>query len=286
MENMKLSYFTNDESFPLFVQFGGHDIPLRVHGHEDFFELVTVLGGSAEHIVDGERSVISKGDVFVIGSGISHGFDAPKSLRICNIMYRPEMLFAGDSDIRQIPGFHALFLLEPYFSSTQHFRSRLKLTPADFTLIEPLINTAQAEYTSNLPGGRTMVLSCVRQLAVVLSRLYDCPAKPREISGIADAAAFMETSYQQDIAISEVIERSHYSQRHFIRLFSAAYGMSPQRYLLDVRLRHAGTMLRDSRLPVTEVAASCGFSDPNYFSRVFRKYSGISPSEFRGERRG
>lgn len=285
MENMKLSYFTNDESFPLFVQFGVHDVPLFVHGHEDFFELVTVLGGSAEHIVDGERSVISKGDVFVIGSGISHGFDSPKSLRICNVMYRPEMLFAGDLDIRQIPGFHALFLLEPYFSSTQHFRSRLKLTPADFTLVEPLINTAHAEFISDSAGSRTMVLSCIRQLAVLLSRLYDCPARPREISGIADAAAFMESSYQQDISISEVIERSHYSQRHFIRLFSAAYGMSPQRYLLDVRLRHAGAILRDSRLPVTEIAASCGFGDPNYFSRVFRKYTGVSPSEFRGGRR-
>lgn len=73
MNDMKLSYFTNDESFPLFVQFGAHDVPLFVHGHEDFYELVTVLDGSAEHIVDGERSVISKGDVFVIGEWISHG---------------------------------------------------------------------------------------------------------------------------------------------------------------------------------------------------------------------
>ncbi|MFR0870610.1 MAG: cupin domain-containing protein [Oscillospiraceae bacterium] len=93
MNDMKLSYFTNDESFPLFVQFGAHDVPLFVHGHEDFYELVTVLDGSAEHIVDGERSVISKGDVFVIGNGISHGFDNTHGLRVCNIMYRPEMLF-------------------------------------------------------------------------------------------------------------------------------------------------------------------------------------------------
>ena len=82
MNDMKLSYFTNDESFPLFVQFGAHDVPLFVHGHEDFYELVTVLDGSAEHIVDGERSVISKGDVFVIGNGISHGFDNTHGLRV------------------------------------------------------------------------------------------------------------------------------------------------------------------------------------------------------------
>lgn len=284
MNNMKLSYFTNDESFPLFVQFGEHDIPLFNHGHEDFYELVTVLNGSAEHVVDGERSTISKGDVFVIGNGISHGFEEPHSLRICNIMYRPEMLFPGDSDIRQLPGFHALFLLEPYFSSTQHFQSRMKLTPADFTQIQPLLDIAEAEYTSSSPGRKTMLLAVVRQLAVILSRRYDCPEKPREISGIADAAAFMETSYADSISISDVIERSHYSQRHFIRLFTSAYGMTPQRYLLDVRIRHAGAMLRDSTLPVTEIALQCGFGDPNYFSRIFRKYTGNSPSEFRGTR--
>ncbi|MFR0870611.1 MAG: helix-turn-helix domain-containing protein [Oscillospiraceae bacterium] len=106
-----------------------------------------------------------------------------------------------------------------------------------------------------------MVLACVRQLAVILSRLYDCPAKPREISGMADAAAFMETHFAEAVPISEVIERSHYSQRHFIRLFSSAYGMTPQRYLLDVRIRHATSMLRDSGLSVTEIAMRCGFGD-------------------------
>lgn len=282
MKDMKLSFFTNDESFPLFVQFGGHDEDMFLHGHEDFFELVTVMSGSAVHVVDGERSEISKGDVFVIGNSIVHGFDEPKNFRICNIMYRPDMLFSGEQDIRQLPGFHALFLLEPYFSSTQHFQSRLKLTPADFSRIEPLLTLAESEYRSDNPGRKTLVLSVVRQLAVILSRLYDCPAKSQEISGIADAAAFMEQCYSQNIAISDVIERSHYSQRHFIRLFSSAYGMTPQKYLMNIRIRHACSMLRDSGLSVTEVAMRCGFSDPNYFSRIFRKYTGYSPTEFNG----
>lgn len=282
MYSMKLDFFTNDESFPLFIQFGGHDVEMFQHGHEDFYELVTVLSGSAEHIVDGERSLISKGDVFVIGKSIVHGFENPKDFRICNIMYRPDMLFSGEQDIRQLPGFHALFLLEPYFSSTQHFQSRLKLTPADFAQIQPLLDLAEAEYNSDNPGRRTLVLSVVRQLAVILSRLYDCPAKPREIAGIADAAAFMEAHYNENISISDAAARSHYSQRHFIRLFTSAYGVTPQKYLLNVRVRHACAMLRDSSLSVTETALRCGFSDSNYFSRIFKKHTGYSPSEFHG----
>lgn len=282
MKDMKLSYFTNDESFPLFVQFGGHDEDMFLHGHEDFYELVAVISGSAVHIVDGERSEISKGDVFVIGKSIIHGFEEPHNFRICNIMYRPDALFSGEQDIRQLPGFHALFLLEPYFSSTQHYQSRLRLSPADFAQIEPLLTLAESEYRSDNPGRKTMVMSVVRQLAVMLSRMYDCPAKSREIKGIAEAAAFMEQSYAQDITIGDVIRHSHYSQRHFIRLFSSAYGVTPQKYLMNVRIRHACTMLRESRLSVTEVAMRCGFSDSNYFSRIFKKHTGYSPSEFHG----
>ncbi|MGN1340787.1 MAG: helix-turn-helix domain-containing protein [Oscillospiraceae bacterium] len=282
MNYMKLNYFTNDESFPLFIQFGGHNEDMFLHAHEDFFELVTVMSGSAVHVVDGERSRISKGDVFVIGNSIVHGFEEPQDFRICNIMFRPDMLFSGEQDIRQLPGFHALFLLEPYFSSTQHFQSRLKLTPADFTQIEPLLNLAESEYRSDSPGRKTMVFAIIRQIAVMLARLYDCPAKSREITGIADAAAFMEQSYSQDMVLSDVIERSHYSQRHFIRLFTSAYGMTPQKYLMNVRIRHACSMLRDSGLSVTEIAMRCGFSDPNYFSRIFKKHTGYSPSEFHG----
>ena len=125
-----------------------------------------------------------------------------------------------------------------------------------------------------------MVLSLVRQLAVLLSRLYDCPAKPREIAGIADAAAFLEAHFNENISVSDAAERSHYSQRHFIRLFTSVYGVTPQKYLLNVRLRHASALLRDSSLSVTETALRCGFSDSNYFSRIFRKYTGSSPSDF------
>ena len=55
MFNMKLSFFTENESFPFFIQYGEHSENMGLHGHEDFSELVIVLSGHAEHIVDNER---------------------------------------------------------------------------------------------------------------------------------------------------------------------------------------------------------------------------------------
>ena len=137
------------------------------------------------------------------------------------------------------------------------------------------------EYSSSQPGKKSMLLSLFMQIVVQLSRLYDAPAKPREIRAMAEAAAFMENHYMEDISIEQVLEISHYSQRHFIRLFSAAYNTTPQKYLMNIRLRRAASLLKDTSLPITEIAMQCGFSDSNYFSRAFKKINGITPSQYR-----
>ena len=72
MEDMWLHYFTNDDSFPFFIQYGIHEDTMFMHGHADFSELVVVLDGSADHVVDNERFPVKKGDVFFIEAGTLH----------------------------------------------------------------------------------------------------------------------------------------------------------------------------------------------------------------------
>ncbi len=281
MEDMWLHYFTNDDSFPFFIQYGIHEDTMFMHGHADFSELVVVLDGSADHVVDNERFPVKKGDVFVMGKDIKHGYVNAKNFRICNIMFRPEALLDSDFDIKQYPGFHALFLLEAQVNNAQGFSSRLKLSHMHFSELEHLLDSTIEEYSAERHGKKTMLLSYFMQIVTRLSRLYDAPSEQREISGIAEAAAFMENHYMEDIAIEQVLEVSHYSQRHFIRLFSSAYNTTPQKYLMSIRIRRACTLLKDSTLPITEIALRCGFSDSNYFSRAFKKANGMTPSQYR-----
>ncbi|MBQ7834680.1 MAG: AraC family transcriptional regulator [Ruminiclostridium sp.] len=280
-DNMKLCYFTNDESFPFFIQYGCHDEEMFVHGHEDFSELVIVLDGSAVHVVKNERFEIKKGDVFVMNQGTVHGYEAAQNFRICNIMFRTETFISENYDIRQLSGFHALFLLEPKYNSENGFKSRLRLTPAAFSDIEVLVNNLHEEYLGSGGGRKTMVRSLFLQLAVRLSRLYGTNVRHKEIEGISKAAAYMESNYMDDINMNELLNVSHYSQRHFIRLFSATYSTTPQQYLLGIKIRHATLLLREKTFSITEIATKCGFNDSNYFCRVFKKYTGMTPSAYR-----
>ena len=69
------------------------------------------------------------------------------------------------------------------------------------------------------------------------------------------------------------------SPRHLERLFCEYYGKSPVEYLTEARLRRSLAMLSRTDLDVAEVAERCGFSDPSYFSRVFKQNYGVSPSK-------
>ncbi len=281
MNDMKLSYFTQDESFPFYINYGTHTENMFYHGHEDFFELVVVLSGKAIHRVGEERYEIKKGDVFSVGNGIDHAYEEPEDFNFCNIMFRPEALISADFDIKQLSGFHALFLVEPRFTAIKDFRCRMKLSRETFTEVKELIDATIKEYAIEKTGRKTMLTANFLRLAVILSRAYDEDENHREITGIAEAAAYMESCFAEDISIERLVDISHYSQRHFIRLFSETYGTPPQKYLTAIRMRHACSMLKDTDMNVTEICVQCGFNDPNYFSRIFKKNMGITPLQYR-----
>ena len=76
-------------------------------------------------------------------------------------------------------------------------------------------------------------------------------------------------------------EAAAVSQRHLERVFFEVCGLSPMAYLLELRLRHASLLLRGTSKTVAEIAGECGFEDPSYFARVFKRKYGAPPNQCR-----
>jgi AraC-like DNA-binding protein len=76
------------------------------------------------------------------------------------------------------------------------------------------------------------------------------------------------------------------SAAHFARAFKQAFGAPPHRYLLTRRVERATTLLRDTDLPITEIAFQVGWESLGTFGRTFRDITGESPGEFRAGARG
>lgn len=283
MASMYLNYFCEDMSFPFFIQHGHHEEEMFVHTHADFSELVIILSGSAIHVVGEESFAIGKGDVFVINQGTSHGYFNAEGFQLCNIMFRPEELFQEAFDLNELEGFQALFVMEPYLTLRNQFKSRLALDMREFDFVYDLIEQMQIEYNQPLAGRKAVLLSQFYLLVVRLSRTYTFPDQINgfQVINIAKSVSFIEKHYCDKMTLKQLAEISYMSERNFSRVFVSAYGMTPFTYIMNVRLVNATRLLRSSILPISMISEQCGFTEHSFFTRCFHKKYGVSPSEYR-----
>ena len=109
-----------------------------------------------------------------------------------------------------------------------------------------------------------------------------CSAPAPDLGTIVAAAkAFLEARCQEPLRISDLVNHLGYSRARVFDLFKAGTGMTPNDYLLRCRVHMAEKLLSDTDQSVTEIALTTGFSSSQYFCKVFRKYTGQSPSHFR-----
>lgn len=273
MFEMQFCYFAKNDGLPLFIQRGAHENYMFPHQHTDFYELCLITSGTAEHITGNRRMQVHKGELFVIPPKYGHAFENAKGLRLFNLMFKPEALRNAPEAVRTggLIG----------NDNKNGFKSRMTLSPEDFTKISLLLSDMTDEYNLCRPGRKELLECCFSGLMIYASRLYEQPVKKREISGITAAAAYLEEHYMEEQPLKQAAVLSNYSQRHFSRLFSEVYSVSPQDYLFNVRMRHASELLRTTGLSVAEAAQKCGFSDSGYFTRAFKKKFGLLPSHYR-----
>ena len=94
------------------------------------------------------------------------------------------------------------------------------------------------------------------------------------------AVQFISRNYSRDITSCDVADFVGISESHLYRVFSKELDMAPTQFLMRYRIGEAAAMLRSTGLAIGEIAASTGFRDPLYFSRVFKKVKGVSPREY------
>lgn len=98
------------------------------------------------------------------------------------------------------------------------------------------------------------------------------------------AFQFITTNYHRDVSLKEAAEDLRISESHLADVFKHETGRTFVQVLTTCRMEEARRLLDDPRNQVAEVARQCGYRDPGYFARVFRRYWGSSPRAFRHKR--
>ena len=97
--------------------------------------------------------------------------------------------------------------------------------------------------------------------------------------------AYINASYDSQISVPELASLENLSVSRYSSLFKKLTGVPPLEYITNLRMTSACTLLATTDLPVCDVGASVGYSDPHFFSRMFKKSIGMSPLAFRKQER-
>ena len=94
---------------------------------------------------------------------------------------------------------------------------------------------------------------------------------------------YIEKNYTESITLEQLSQVSGMSKNGIIAMFKRLYGMTPVKYMNNLRLYKACELLKNTDMPISQLAYQCGFADSNYFARVFREQRGMTPREYRGQ---
>lgn len=110
---------------------------------------------------------------------------------------------------------------------------------------------------------------------------YTSQINPRDYHRVYAAKCYIDEHFSENITLASLASLCKLSQTHFRRLFGEVFHSSPIEYQIALRILKAKDLLQAKIYPICEVAEQCGFSDANYFSRLFRARVGISPLRYK-----
>jgi AraC family transcriptional regulator len=162
---------------------------------------------------------------------------------------------------------------------------------ARYAAFDPFIReigkALQVELNLGRPPNAAYLEPLAGVMAVHLARHYSAAAASQTAPGglpshkLRRVQAFIEEHIAETIHVDRLAAEAHMSPFHFARMFKQSTGQPPHLCILIQRVRHAKALLRESDLPLIDVAARTGFRTQGHFTGVFHRYTGFTPRAFR-----
>lgn len=134
-----------------------------------------------------------------------------------------------------------------------------------------------------------MLTILLRQLFILIHRQLNTCIKIKDgflTEEIDLASMYFNEHYNEEISVEEYAASRHMSVSWFIRVFKQYTGTTPMQYVLSIRIANAQNLLEATDYNIAEISSMVGYDNPLYFSRIFKKQRGLSPSEYRKHIRG
>ena len=255
------------------------DKNINYHHHSSFFELGYVLNGSAVHNLNGEETVIRRGDYFIMDKTSAHGYNCNKDCEIVNLIFHPDYIDATLSECTKLSELVSHFSIS--YLPQNIGRIHWQIFHDSNGEVRRLIDLIAKELYEDRPGSRTIVRSYMIVLLVTVMRHVGDEENIRYSTLVRDIITVIEQKYTTSLSLTNIAKRLNYSPAHLSRLFSEEVGQSFSEYLQSYRLEIAAHKLATTSHPVCRIAESVGYNDVRFFYQLFKREYGLTPSNYR-----
>lgn len=223
----------------------------KLHFH-NCYEIIYVLSGKGSAVIGDETHSVSDGTYCII---------PPKTKHTEILDGYGEIIFIG----------------------FEHDNPELMLKAGVYqsvgTSVPMILNRIAEEYTRQNLGYNIAAQALLDLLLVTAVR--ETGATNKKCKDLDYIKAYIEQYYNRKISFAQLADLSGYSYDYFRHMFKQRFGVSPQEYMIDIRLRQAKRLLEKTELSCTEIAYNCGFSNSAQLTSMFKKKYKKTPTSYR-----
>lgn len=251
------------------------------HNH-NFFELAYIKEGAAEHILDGVKTKVKKGSYFIVDYQKYHSFYSAgnEKMELINCLFTSEFIDKSLRNCRKFSELMKCYLLRYDYDILMHEPTRTVFFD-DSGYVYEILKKMQKEYKRKMTAYPELIRFYLLEIIIHTLRKITDKDMASGSDGIKKVINFIEENYNKNIRLSDIAKNENYSSAHLSRKFKENTGMTFSEYLQRTRIKESCRLLVNTDKKVIEIAYLCGYKDVNNFNKLFKKYTGITPVNFR-----
>lgn len=266
-----------DPQFP-FALFRTSEKQQFLHSH-NCLELNMIAHGEGSYIINGKKYPIEPGDLFVINNKEPHMAVHKEELDIIVLVFDMDLLWKNKDICR---------FLSPFLSRKKQFSHRIANGVYD-TEMADIFHKMNKEYESQEKGWQMALESLLMYLLTLLYRCYDEKQELEEelddfqkmYARIYAVFNYIEKNFRKTITLDELASLISISPQYLCRCFKKVTGRTIFAYIEQMRVQYSCYLLRSTEDSITEIAFKSGFNSVSYYNRMFKKYEGRTPKNYR-----
>ena len=245
---------------------------LEMHSHS-YHELYFLLSGERRYFVGHEIYDVEPGNIVLIPRDTLHRTTSPARRG-----YERYVMYFNENDLSGFVSRIGKGIFDEFIN-----KGCIKLPDEQSDIIRRCFERIEREEDKQDFLTQSVKQNILEQIILVTIRHGEKKQKVnREGEGkIEEIARFISENYQREITLAEAAAMAYMEKTYFSKKFKKLTGFGFKEYLIYTRIKAAQKMLWQTDASVTEISDTCGFSSSNYFGDVFKRYVGVSPSEYR-----